>query len=208
MENAFDFVDHPVDRNIYSKLVELKTEYELGFGVCLQIDDVFANRCTYEIYENADIYKWGYIERRKVSFSAWNQRIRVGVGVMESPTDVIYDQYVTFKIPDSMKHLLPETGLLFPDGMSCAQKDKECICPSCGKTNFIHCGFCPNCGKELGSISAVISSNLCYFDAQGNACEQENAVTCIITEYNAYGILLSSIHGLCRRSRPQNSQPI
>ncbi|MCD8367414.1 MAG: hypothetical protein LUC48_05240 [Clostridiales bacterium] len=187
---------HPVYRKKETRRMELKTEYVLAYGACLRIDDIFTNGCTYEEYTRERNQPFGspaQDQPRKVGFVKWNKRVRLYVPY--PPLDVTCRLYVTFHLPESEKPSLPEMELILPEKKPLPKDDEAWIYPACGATSAAPM-FCSNCGMAR-ERKVVVRSNICYFDAKGNVCEKEDAVTCIITEYDQNGNLINSVHGIC-----------
>ncbi len=132
--------------NVYYTELGINEEYELEYGTCLRIDAVFANGCIYETYRTPELSGKHGTEVRKAKFIKWNQT--VDIGAMCPPTDVIYCQYVTFKISESFKLTLPEFELKL------SNDDKKWICFKCGFVNYDDYITCYHCSEPRPGESA------------------------------------------------------
>lgn len=139
---------YPIRREKDTKLMKLKTDYELECGACLRITDIFSNGCLYEEYGTEINFRSKYPAQdhpRRVGFAKWNER--VSIFVPHPPTDLICNLYVTFKVPESEKQSLTKTEFILPESKPDPEKDQEWICPNCGAAISAGSTFCYNCKR-------------------------------------------------------------
>ena len=68
-------------------------------------------------------------------------------------------------------------------------------CPNCGKEIPDGFQFCPECGNNIHKPTGNVRTEICFFDKDGNACEEENAVRFIGTMYDKDGNRISETWG-------------
>lgn len=125
-------------------------------------------------------------------------------GAKKDSPEYIYPDFAPIygPMPENRTHRCEACGY---EWTTCLMIDNEAFCPKCGGSAPLKAQKGNDSSNRIQGMKVVAKSNVCYFDAKGEVCEKENAVTCIITEYDKDGKLLNSVHGYINGPRNLNN---